>query len=104
MSKPTEWIGLLHVKPREGNNLTRGLHSFVNVVALAKDADDYAGIATRLLNAMDFDVLELKDVESWLERLKKGSPDQETRDLVAGLTSENWAAYSTFYSYDPKNE
>lgn len=104
MNVPTVWIGLLNVKPRKGNDLTDGSHSFVTVVALGKDANDYTEIAIRLLNAMDFDVLEVEDVEPWSVRIQKGSPDQEIRDLVAGLTNENWAAYSTFYSYDPESE
>ena len=104
MSERCAWIGLLHVKPREGNNVTDGLYSFVNVVAFATDAGEYATIAVRLLNAMDFDVLQLEDIEPWSSRLQHSSPDQEIRDLVDDLSDETFAAYSTFYSYDPENE
>lgn len=97
------WIGLAHVRPKEGNNSLEGaLGAFVPILALAYDIDDFVAITTMRLESYDFDVIEIEDVEPFMYRLSKSDVEDEIKVLAERLTDEDPIVMDTFQAYDDK--
>ncbi len=95
------WIGLAHVKPKVGNNLLEGaLGAFVPILALAYGIDDYVAMTTIRLESYDFDVIEIKDIEPFVDRLRKLDVEDEIKALAKRLTDEDPIVMDSFQAYD----
>jgi len=95
------WIGLAHVKPTDSNELLEGaLGAFVAVVALSMTQEDFVSQVTSALQASEFIVLEIEDIEPWLSRSRRYPVDEHIQSLVRGLAPDNPIEFSTFQAYE----
>ena len=95
------WIGLAHVKPNTGNASLQGaIGAFVPSLALANDADEYAGKVTSLLEEYDFEVLELEDIEPFEMRKKHTDVSIDVEKLASEINSDNPVLLDEFQAYD----
>ncbi len=95
------WIGLAHVKPKLGNNLLEGaIGAFVPILALADGIDNFLSITKKWLESYDFDVIEIEDIELFMERLKNSDVEEELKAISEKLTDKDPVAMDTFQAYD----
>ena len=95
------WIGMAHVRPREGNELLDGaLGAFVQVLALAENEDDFIKQGADLFSEYEFDVLEWVHVQNFEER--KASSDVEKSLVMHAmqLSADNPIYLDEFQAYD----
>lgn len=101
MKKQNIWIGLAQVEPRSGNELLDGgVGAFVPVVALADDENEFASLATTLLEMYDFNVIIVEDIVLLETRRRHYEVDSKVVELAANLSPENPAALSDFEVYE----
>jgi hypothetical protein len=94
------WIGLARVEPRLGNSaLGSAAGAVAPVLALAADQDDFVAKAVTMLNACEFDVLEIEDIEPFAKRVERYDVASDIVTLAASLTNENPFAFGTFQSF-----
>jgi hypothetical protein len=98
---PEIWIGCAHVKPRPGNDLLDGSRgAFINSVGLAENEQDFASALIDVLDEYDFDVVEVKDIDTLRNREVIYSVDSNLRELAASLTWENPIGLGSFHAYE----
>lgn len=101
MDSKRTWIGLAHVKPRQGNDLLDGAAgAFVPVVALADNETVFASSAATLLNAYKFDVITIEDIEMLDRRRQHNVVENAVVELAKNLTLEDPIALSEFEVYE----
>jgi hypothetical protein len=95
------WIGLAHVRPRQGNDLLEGeLGAFVPSVGLAENEQEFASAVAWLLNKLEFDVVEVEDIETLTKRESSFSVDSQLLELASKLTPEYPVQIGKFHCYD----
>lgn len=95
------WIGLVHVKPRPGNEiLGRAGGAFVPAIALARSGEDFVSKVVAKLVSYEFDILEIKDIEPCATRFKRCAVAKEVIALVSSLSEETPVALHTFQAYE----
>ncbi len=95
------WIGLAHVKPREGNDLLDyAFGAFVSAVGLAENENDFASAVVNLLDKQEFDVVEIEDIETLRKRQLHYSIDSKISELAANLSPERPIELGTFHAYE----
>lgn len=95
------WIGLAHVKPRPRNDQLDGAGgAFVPAVALAVDESEFATVVATFLNAYEFDVITVEDIETLDRRRQHSDIENEVVELAAKLTLDNPIALSAFEAYE----
>ena len=98
--QPEAWIGFARVEPRAGNKtLGSAAGAVVPVLALAFNQDSFVASAVTVLNACEFDVIEIEDIEPFARKAKKYDAANAILNLAASLTGENPVAFGTFQSY-----
>ena len=99
--KTEVWIGLAHVKPREGNDALEGaIGAFVPVLALAAGVEEFVSRATTFLSGLRFDVIEMDDIQLFNERLRAKKVQKAVRKLAKRLTAAEPVVMDTFQAYD----
>lgn len=99
-AQPEAWIGLARVQPRAGNTrLGSGAGAVAPVLALACNQDDLVAKAVTMLNACEFDVIEIEDIEPFARRLERYALPRHVVALAASLTKDNPVAFGTFQVY-----
>jgi len=94
------WIGLAHVKPKQGNEALQGARgAFVPILSMATDSDHFISTATSFLNAHGFEVIEMEDVQLFEERCKNADVDEELMTLVKNLSETVPVQIDIFQSY-----
>src|SRR5437588_7334997 len=94
------WVGLVHVKPRRGNDvLEDAVGAFVPAVGLAENEIDFASAVVSLLDKYEFDVAEIKEVETLRERELRACIDSKISELAGNLSSENPVGLGSFHAY-----
>ena len=94
------WVGLVHVKPRRGNDvLEDAIGAFVPAVGLAENGNDFASAVFSLLDKYEFDVAEMKEVETLQQRELRACLDSKISELVGNLSSENPVELGSFHTY-----
>jgi hypothetical protein len=95
------WIGLARVEARAGNNtLGSATGAVAPVLALAYDQGDFVAKAVTMLNACEFDVLEIEDIEPFAKRVEKCDVASHIVTLAILLTEDNPVVFGTFQSYE----
>ena len=98
--KPEPWIGLARVEPRTQNTaLGSAAGAVTPVVALAYSQDDFVAKAVAMLNACEFDVIEIDDIETFAKRLGRYNVARSIVTLADSLTEDDPIAFGTFQSY-----
>ena len=94
------WIGLAHVKPRPGNDqLSGSLGAFVPCVGLADNESNFTSALVEFLHKYEFEVVEIKDTETFQERQLHACVDQKVCELARKLSAENPIELGSFHSY-----
>lgn len=95
------WIGTLHVTPKSGNDLLEGaIGAFVPILAFADSEQDFASKAQALMQAYEFNVLEILDVELFNERRKHSEISEGIVSTAQRLCNSEPIAPCTFQGYD----
>jgi hypothetical protein len=94
------WIGLVEVTSRPGLNLLDGgKGAFVNTLALAASRKEYRAEVTHFLEEIGFNVLKIRDIESFNERQRKYHVDDSLLRLAKEVQRTGSARYDTFFSW-----
>ncbi len=108
---PDVWIGLAHAIPRPTNDLLDGaLGAYVNAVAIASSEHEFCNRIEDALNAWQFDVVKISDVERFGERERAKRNGQgaiisdDIYELVNLLTESEPVQFSTFNAYSAEDE
>ncbi len=95
------WIGLAHVEAREGNLiLGNSTGAIVPVIALAFHQNDFVTKAVKMLNACDFEVIEIEDIEPFAKRTVNCNVASYIVDLAASLSNDNPIVFGNFQAFN----
>lgn len=94
------WLGIANVQPKPQSDFAfGGAGAHVAVFGYAGDSDEFLQAATRLLDALDFNVVEIDEIERLTISEFKDRVAAETLEIVECLTPETPVGYGTFYTY-----
>ena len=94
------WIGLAHVRPWTTNRvLGDSSGAFVPVVGLAKNADELATLAATLLYHLQFDTVEVDDIELLATRQKKHNVEPDLLSMAKVLRDNDKVKLGAFQVY-----
>jgi len=94
------WIGLAHVKPKQGNDALQGAKgAFAPILSMATDVNSFISTATSFLNAHGFEVIEMEDVQIFEERCRDADVDEELMTLAQNLSETDPVQIDIFQSY-----
>lgn len=94
------WTGVAEVIPRSGNELLEGADgAYVSIVGLMSSKPEFMENAKIAFDAMDFDVLEVADVEFISSPEQWIDADQIMRERVATLSPKNPIECGSFHCY-----
>jgi hypothetical protein len=96
----TVWVGVAHVKPKPGNQLLEGSPgAFVNGVTLATSEADFTQQLTRELETLNFETIEVFDVETLGERSSRRGLSDEFVELGQRAVVTGELLLDDFFSY-----
>jgi len=94
------WVGVAEVIPRAGNELLEGADgAYVSVVGLARTKTEFTANAKFALGAMDFDVLDVDEVEFISSPEHWVNADPIMRERAATLSAKNPFECGSFHCY-----
>lgn len=104
IESPTEvepWIGLVHVRPMPGTNpMGDGVEgAYVQIVALARNAENFEKTVRDNLLLDDLILVEAEDVATVRSYRKAGRINTDLNDLACSLSSDNPIGYDIFAPY-----
>ncbi len=95
------WIGLAEVRQKIGKtplgNINKG--ACVNVVGLASDRSDFSKCAKRAFSKIEFDMIDLEDVEELSERVNTHGVAASLRELAHEAEIDGQLKFGTFHTY-----
>ncbi|HJR72555.1 MAG TPA: hypothetical protein VJ806_02810 [Luteimonas sp.] len=94
------WSGVAEVIPRTGNHLLEGADgAYVGVVGIAASEAEFLDNSRIAFNAMNFDLLELEDVE-FIDSVEKWmEADEVMRERVSALSDRNPIEFGSFHTF-----
>ena len=99
-SNEKRWIGLASISPQEGNNLLDGCHkAFVPVIGDAINEAGFIKLIEIELAKLDFDLLELEDIESLATHLQRHTISSELITAIESISSDSPIAFGTFQAF-----
>lgn len=99
------WIGLVSVVPTKDCDVLEGaVGAYVNVLALASDASEYADLVEKALAKLHIIVDEIEVVEPFAERRSCGNPDPAVVDMAMSISGSEPVQFGTFHSFDTLGE
>ena len=99
------WSGVAEVVPHPGNELLGDADgAYVGVVGLAASQRDFVERVRTAFFAMEFDVLDIADVEFIESSEHWTAADQVMRDRVATLSHRNPVECGTFHSFTGQDQ
>ena len=98
--EPKLWSGVAEVIPTQGNDLLGGANgAYVGVVGIAKSEKEFILNASAAFLAMDFDMLELTEIELIPSLERWTNADESMRERCAALSLENPIAFGAFHCF-----
>jgi hypothetical protein len=94
------WVGLANVRPRPGNQYVQDKGAFVNVLAFAADKVTYINRIKKALDELDFDLVDIEDVEPFRIRTANHEVDETLKAAAAEAEREKGVAFGVFHSYE----
>ena len=79
--------------------LNGAVGAFVNVIGLAESCTSFVSLAKHKLSDMEFEVINVNDVELVSDRLQRNDLVDELLDLVNNLCDENPILFDEFHAY-----
>lgn len=96
----TVWIGIAHVVPEPGNDsLGSSKGAYVNLIALVDNEIEFRRLTEQFLKKLEFDVLDLFDIEQFDSRQSKVPISKELVDLRQHLSKKCPVGCTAFDSY-----
>ena len=98
------WLAIANVRPQLHSDVLDGATgAHVRVFGLGADDDAFVSAARRLLNALEFDVIEIDEIEQMtLDEFRQRVTD-EVFDIANTLNPATPVGYGTFYVYPLQN-
>src|SRR5258708_17025727 len=94
------WISLVGVGPLPGSTtLGEAKGAYVNVLALASDAQQYEAAVRNALQELGLFAFEFEDVELFAERARHRQLDEELHDLAEEARSSRNVRFADFHTY-----
>jgi hypothetical protein len=94
------WSGVAEVVPHAGSDMLGGADgAYVGVVGLADSQDVFLERVRSALSAMEFDVMDLADVEFIESPEHWTESDEVMRDRAASLNRQNMVECGTFHCF-----
>lgn len=94
------WVGVAEVIPRVGNDLLEDADgAYVGVVGIAGSEPEFISKAGAAFSAMDFDMLELEDLEFVRSAEQWTNADDSIREKLSLLNSQNPIEVGAFHCF-----
>lgn len=95
------WIGLLHVRSKAPKGvLENSSGAYVNVLAMAKNINDFVGQIKNALIELNLEFIEIEDVELLSERKEKFEVDSSIIFLAEEVEQSNEMRFGVFHTYE----
>ncbi|MBP1645602.1 MAG: hypothetical protein H6Q16_1177 [Bacteroidetes bacterium] len=103
MNKENVWIGLLEVSTRSRKGvLGNSLGAFVNVLALAKNRDEFIEKVKISIDELELDFVEIAEIELFSERNKNFNLGNELISLAEEVVQYDELRFGDFHTYKHK--
>ena len=103
MNKENIWIGLLEVSTRSRKGvLGNSLGAFVNILALAKNRDEFIEKVKKSIDELELDFVEITEIELFSERKKNFNLGNELISLAEEVVKYNELKFGDFHTYKHK--
>jgi hypothetical protein len=104
-SRSTVWIGLVGVFDETNERLLEGAHgAYVNVLALARDSEDYQEQIEMALRRKGLRVFEIEELESFESRVGRCEVESTLKDLAKQVTETGLVTCGKFYPFEKTEE
>jgi len=95
------WIGLAKVKANDPNNIISANGSFVNVLGLSRNKNDFRKKVSLALKTLGLELKALEDAEPFSERILKFNVAPSLKNIAKNIvTSGSLIEFGTFHTYD----
>ena len=95
------WIGLVHVKSKDGAEKSNGFQgAFVLALGLATDKNDYMVKVKNRLEADRFDVEEITDIERFYSMKVGSTDDSPIYKMINSISKSNPVLIDRFHTYE----
>lgn len=99
------WSAVAEVIPRPGNDLLGDAEgAYVAVVGIADSKVDLLKRATLAFSAMNFDLIDLEDIEQVRSIEQLGAADPVLRERFAALRIDNPIEVGTFHTFHNESD
>ena len=102
--EPKIWIGLVGLVPKKGNtSLGKEIGgAYVNVVGYAFDKEDFQEKVILELEKRNFEMIEIEDIEPYLNRIEHFEVANEIRRISALAQKSKELQFGTFHTFPPE--
>lgn len=95
------WIGLLQVSSRSKNGLLGSSSgAYVNVLAKAKNSNDFIEKVKKSVNELDLDFVEINEIDLFNERQKKFKINNSIICIAKDVTKSKELRFGNFHTYE----
>lgn len=102
-NKSKVWIGLANVKPTENNfSFSHTKRAFVNILCMAKNKEEYIENVSLALKEIDFELIEIDDVEMLDARKDLYNVPEEILLKEKKIRKEGGVDFGNFHTYEPE--
>lgn len=103
--KKEVWIALVGVKPQPANDLLEGAKgAFVNILAFVSSETEYVESIKRVLEAMNFDVFQIENIEPIKIRQSRVVVEKYLCELADQVENTGEAAFGTFHTFENERD
>jgi len=95
------WIGLLQVSSKlENGILGSSLGAYVNVLAIAKNSNEFIDKVKEAVNELDLDFVDIEEIDLFTERRKKYRIDNSIIRLAKDVVKYKELRFGDFHTYE----
>ena len=101
---PVLWISLLEVKPLPGSEHEDMVGAFVQSIVSAISVEDALAKYSLALKELGFEMLGSEDTETFSDRLRWGTADEDTKNLASVAEQTGIVQFGDFNTWDEEEE
>jgi hypothetical protein len=95
------WIGLVGVRPRDGNAFLGGARgAFVRLLAMARDESHYLLQMRQTLEEFRFDFDEVTAVEPYAEFVSREGMAVDLSEVADKVSRDGYTRFGEFFAYE----
>lgn len=95
------WIGLAKVRRTNYNNLIDAKGSYVNVLGLSQNKNDFRKNVRSMLEKIGLELIVIEDAEPFNERISNFNVDKSLKEIAKSIIIDNGQVkFGTFHTYD----